>query len=65
MFHKVARHLLKHQRAFYSTQEKINIVHVPKRYEIPLNTFALLDDAIDTAPTCKTLAVLIKVSKLL
>jgi len=48
-------------RALYSTQEKKNVVVIPKRYEVTHNQFQDVDSQILTAPNCKTLAVLVKV----
>ena len=48
-------------RMLYSTQEKVNVVVVPKRWQLPFKTFSMLETQITTAPSCKTLAVLIKV----
>jgi hypothetical protein len=45
----------------YATQEKVNVVVVPRNWQLMVSQSVNLQTQIETSPTCKTLAVLIKV----
>ncbi len=62
MISRLFRPLLSAPRAYYSTQEKKNVVIIPKRWEVTFNQFSELNSAIKVSQNCKTLSVLIKVS---
>lgn len=53
--------LLQKQWLYYSTQEKKNVVIVPKRHQVNFRVFNHLEAEIQTAVSCKVLSVLIKV----
>ena len=59
---RLTKSLLTTSRLFYSTVEKKNVVVVPKHYQLNFMQYDHLRSSIETAPTCKSLSGLIKVT---
>lgn len=60
MLSRLGKSLRLQGKCLYSTQEKKNVIVVPKRYQIPFTKYNHLESEIQTALSCKNLAVLIK-----
>ena len=61
MFKRIVKSLVFKNKLLYSTQEKKNVVVVPKRYEVSFDQFEQLNSFIITSESCKILSVLLKV----
>lgn len=61
MISRAIRSLFFKNNLCYATQEKRNIVVIPKRYEVTFNQFNALETHINISRDCNSLAVLIKV----